>query len=163
MKIIYNLVITIILFFTCCKKESKGVFEPSIIIRGTSPVFAPVYITLWDSAGNKPYFTSFPDTAIKLYHYSVSFNPILEYDTLIQKKNILKFVNILDVSDIGTTYQLTRINKYYLKFPNGDIDTIFIDYFLEESSTYQYIIKTFLYNNVAIKKDIVTSVYEVNK
>jgi len=38
-----------------------------------------------------------------------------------------------------------------------------MDYFLKESSTYQYIIKTFLYNNVAIKKDIVTSVYEVNK
>ena len=96
---------------------------------------------------------------ILISHIETKDNPTLE--------PISKYLNKLDLSWANGPSIDSNMKVYYLRFRNGDTDTLYINYVYDQSMNNNcncvYPLRAFLYNSQVPKYDSILKVYVINK
>ncbi|MEI6508609.1 MAG: hypothetical protein WCO54_08980 [Bacteroidota bacterium] len=144
-----------------CNKKNEDSSNPQICNCPAPPVPNKLYISFWDSLNNKPYFTTSPDSTVRFYYLSNSdTNYNILYLTQVKEPN--KFINKLDITSAASPSINYSVKFFYLKFKNGDIDTLNVDYSVDNVN-HTIPLNKFSYNNKTPQKDSTTGIYVINK
>ncbi len=124
----------------------------------------PLYVTFWDAVNNRQYLTVCPDSSISFFYKCDSIERTVWVH---QKIEPTKYLNKLDLSWANGPSIDSNMKVYYLRFRNGDTDTLYINYVYDQSMNNNcncvYPLRAFLYNSQVPKYDSILKVYVINK